>query len=188
MGFFGPRDDELPPDPIADIRPGPWLAGVVPLQVEVASSDQATVYVTHLAAYPDRFSFTVHTFLHRSVPGRRPGPHRELRVGLVWPDGGKAIAGQFPDEQATHGILPGGGGADDRSTRNDYTAWPLPTEGEVRIVVEWPERGIPETSAAVDAAVLAEAAAQARPIWPEDAGKPTFLSPQAVMRAWKERA
>jgi hypothetical protein len=191
VSFFGqPDGDELPPDPIADIRPGPWLGGVVPLQVELAVGDRAAVYLASLAAYPDRFNFTVHTFLHRSVPGRRPGTGHDpglLRLGLVWPDGAKAVAGRLSDEDDSHGVLHGGGGGDDRSTRYDYLAWPLPGEGELRFVVEWEELGIPETSATLDAAVLAEAAAQARPVWPEDAGKPTFLTPAAVRRAWKER-
>jgi len=64
-------------------------------------------------------------------------------------------------------------------------AWPVPTTGELLVVVEWPAFGIPQSSAAIDSSPIAEGARRAQPVWPEDAGKPSHLT-RGGMRAQPE--
>jgi hypothetical protein len=51
--------------------------------------------------------------------------------------------------------------------------WPLPTEGAIRIAVDWPDQQIPETSITLDPSTVLEAADRAKPLWGEDAGLPS---------------
>lgn len=215
MGFFevpDADDGDLEPDPPFDIpQTGAWTAGVVPLELVVARSDDAAVVASRIAAYPDGFELTLDSFLHRSAQARRrrrrrpvllsphelapggPVPDEFLKFGITWPDGGRATnldwfgrlwSGADPDAPLpTHVLEVGGGGGSEFDFTQHYWCRPLPTEGTLTIVVEWPAFGIPETSATVDAAVLVEAAARARPVWEEDAHLPHRLDRATVMRA-----
>jgi hypothetical protein len=194
-------------DPLRETRPGPWVGGVVPLELVVARSDRAAVVLTRIAAYPEGFSLAVHSYLHRSVrprsrhplnlmmmghpmcPGGEPVAEEMLRIGLAWPDGGRATNldgwGRRPDpdaEEPDHGLEVSGGGGSESEFQTDCWAWPVPTAGELLVVVEWPAFGIGETRTAIDASLIADAAGRARPVWPEDAGKPSHLTRLAMMR------
>lgn len=57
----------------------------------------------------------------------------------------------------------------------DWFLWPLPTEGTIRISVEWSEQEIPTTSTTLDVSTLVDAAARASTIWTEDAGLPSHF-------------
>lgn len=54
----------------------------------------------------------------------------------------------------------------------DIWLWPLPPPGPLRLVCAWPDRGIPETATVIDAGPLRDAAARARPEWPDDQQDP----------------
>lgn len=71
-----------------------------------------------------------------------------------------------PDHPVLHG---GGGGGSDRAVDRSYWLWPLPPAGRLGVVCQWPARGIAQTVHDLDADLVREAAARARPLWP-DAG------------------
>ena len=48
----------------------------------------------------------------------------------------------------------------------DVWLWPPPPAGDRRVVCEWPDRDIPETSTVLDATRIRGAAETARPLWP----------------------
>jgi hypothetical protein len=49
-----------------------------------------------------------------------------------------------------------------------YWVWPLPPEGSLAFVCEWPIADIPETRTEIDSALLRDAAADAAILWPEN--------------------
>jgi hypothetical protein len=49
-----------------------------------------------------------------------------------------------------------------------YWVWPLPPEGPLAFVCEWPIADIPETRTEIDSALLRDAAADAVIVWPEN--------------------
>lgn len=213
MGFFelperDPEEDDLEPDDPYDIpRAAPWIAGIVPLELVVARSDEAAVVASRIAAHPDGFELTLNSYIRPSASRRRlrrhhpmwshdldpsdPIPDTFLRFGLAWPDGGRATnldrwGRPWHDADATepeHSLEEQGGGGSDDEYTEQYWCRPLPTEGELHLVVEWPAYGIPETSAALDAALFTEAAARARPVWEDDVDTPSHVSRSAVLRA-----
>lgn len=171
MGFFDlpdrePDDDELDVDDQEDsfdgLRPGAWVAGVVPLELVVARSDQAAVVVSRISAYPDGFELTVNSHLRRTVKRTRrhrayhpmmwhgmaepgePLPDELLRFGLAWPDGGRATTldgwdRSWPDAtEPAHGLESHSGSGSDHEYSEEYWAWPLPGPGPLEFVVEWP--------------------------------------------------
>ena len=199
------------PDPYRAARPGPWVGGVVPLEVVVARTDRAAIVLRGVTAYPDGFTLELSWHLHRSVkPSREPGrplammghwggfgvrvTDDVLRFGLVWPDGGRATnldhRGAMPGEgeRPRCGLEVGSSsGSEDEFTFSIW-AWPLPGPGDLTAVVEWPAYDIAETRAVVDGALVAEAAGRARPVWEEDAGKPTHLTHHDFTRIAQEAA
>jgi len=198
--FFKLPDASLPfPDVSQILRaaaPGPWIGGLTPMEVVIARSDRAAVVLNELAAFPDGFSLRITSHVHRSVklpdqfslmmgvPWGGSGllSDEYLRIGIAWPDGARAtmlddwqrgFQPEAPDPD--HGLESLASNADLQGCSTEYWAWPLPTHGELVVVVEWPAFGIPQSSTAVDFSLLTEAARRARPVWPEDAGKPSHL-------------
>ncbi len=219
MGFFDlperePDDDELDEeddDDFGGLRPAAWVPGVVPVELVVARSEQAAVVVERIAAYPDGFELTVHSYLHHSVTRRRrarthhplmwhdmgepgePIPDELLRFGLAWPDGGRATnlddwGRSWPDAtEPAHGLESQSGGGSDHEYSQEYWAWPLPGAGPLMFVVEWPAFEIGETTATIDGDQLLDAATRSRPVWAEDAGRASHVARGAIMRAAHER-
>jgi len=219
MGFFdrpepaGADEDVDPDDPMEDLEPGPWIAGVVGVDLLVAQSDEAVVLINRLAVFPDGVDLWVESYVRRGVRrGRRarrfehpmmlhdlddprgPVPDAFLRFGVSWPDGKRATnleqrwTGDWEDlPEETYGLEPRGGGGSDRRYEQQYWLWPIPATGELSFVVEWPAYNIPETVKTIDAQLLLEAAERAHSVWPEDADRPSHLNHGAVMRAMKDR-
>jgi hypothetical protein len=65
-------------------------------------------------------------------------------------------------------LLPSGGGGGERLRSQSYWVWPLPPDGPLAFVVEWPALGVPLTQAVVDGALIRQAAAQDERLWPAD--------------------
>jgi hypothetical protein len=61
-------------------------------------------------------------------------------------------------------VLRGGGGGS-QSWSQSLWLWPLPPEGPLTFVCEWPAFDIPLSRAVVDAAPIREAAARSQPLW-----------------------
>ncbi len=193
---------EPPPLPLEKhrrpIRP-PWsgppegtLPGVVPLELLLARSDKAAVYVTHLAVYPAGFELEIqaaaaageedeqlefdHDLFGRHWPS--PGRNRELpaellRIGVQFADGSKATttAGmphhrqdQVPPGPVMWPLAGGGGGG---RWHQGYWIWPLPKGGPLQLVCEWPAADIPLTRKQMDTKVILEAANRAQSIFPD---------------------
>ena len=49
-----------------------------------------------------------------------------------------------------------------------YYVWPLPPDGPLRFVCEWPAYGIGESRVEMDAALILDASARAVRFWPDD--------------------
>jgi len=82
--------------------PEDWLGAVVPVDLEVAASEDAVMFITHLTAYPEGFNFNL-TTLTRDDPGvlcrktleasRARSEDREeihLHLGVEFSDGRQA--------------------------------------------------------------------------------------------------
>jgi hypothetical protein len=63
-------------------------------------------------------------------------------------------------------LVPQGGAGGERVRSQSYWVWPLPPDGPLAFVVEWPALGVPLTQARVDAALIRQAAAQDEGLWP----------------------
>lgn len=174
--WFGPPEGTLP--------------GVVPVEVVLARSAKAAVYVTHLAAYPTGFQFEIHAiaapgeedeldvdpmmFRHHSA--RRGGhsqlPPELLRVGVQFQDGRRATstAGPpFAPDKPPSGpvMIEEGGGGGGGSWREMYWVWPLPPSGALALVCEWPAADIPVARQEIDGQLVLDAASRAEVIFPE---------------------
>ncbi len=211
--------------------PGDWFEPVLVSQLAVAGAGPAAkVVVRGWSVWPR--SVTLHLAVRRPVhrgedeAGRQSG----LRVGLLLADGrrvtsldesrGGSVLGPAALRAAAagleepSGLIPLDPGVDyaRRSlfkTDVDLYLPELPPLGETRLVVEWPDEDIPETSTPVDAGALRAAAARSFEAWPDlpapdpetqpgmiitshMGGPPSFLAPplsrhqRAVLRQQEE--
>lgn len=115
-------------------------------------------------------------------PGR--GAHRGggrqtgLMFGVEFPDGSKAMTGNQnpyglvepgtdpePPVLALHGGG-GGGGDEEFSGSGTLWLWPLPPAGDLRLVCQWTDLGLEETSLMLDGGALRTAAGSVQPYWP----------------------
>ncbi len=65
-------------------------------------------------------------------------------------------------------LSPRGGGGSRSRWRQEYWLWPLPPEGELVIACEWPNLDLELSTATLDAALIREAGARSRTIWPDE--------------------
>jgi len=186
MSFF---DDMPAPRPEPRIHQ-PWdlpdaeLPGIVHLDtLSLGRTDRAAVAVTGIAAYSAGFEIFLTARFRPGGEGAGPPPppgppgpdagRRALRLGLQWPDGRKVIGqrggpGPGAEEQPDGPILREFmGGRGPRSMLSRWWAWPLPPAGRLEFVAEWPEFGVPETRASMDAQLILDAAARSVQLWRE---------------------
>ena len=122
-----------------------------------------------------------HLFFHQGR-GFRGGSGRQsgLLFGVEFPDGSKASTGsQVPYGLMEPGTNPeppvlalngggGGGGDEEFSGSGTLWLWPLPPAGDLRLVCQWTDFGLEETSLMLDGGALRSAAASVQPYWPEE--------------------
>ena len=122
-----------------------------------------------------------HLFFHQGR-GFRGGSGRQsgLLFGVEFPDGSKASTGsQLPYGLMEPGTNPeppvlalngggGGGGDEEFSGSGTLWLWPLPPDGDLRLVCQWTDFGLEETSLMLDGGTLRQAAASVQPYWPEE--------------------
>jgi hypothetical protein len=191
MGFF----DELPasePEPPrlhhAWDPPETDFPGVAPIDtLQLGRTEQVAVAITGLSAYPAGFEIFVTARMHPDVRGgpgdRRPDAPRDLaaarrsfRFGMQLSDGSKVIGhhgGRGPDHDSEPSgpiLRPFLGGGGPRSHFSRWWAWPLPPDGPLEFVCEWPTFGIAETRAGIDAQLILDAARRSVQLWPEVEG------------------
>lgn len=101
------------------------------------------------------------------------GPER-LRWGLVLGNGERLFlddrfGGGFESEQEGHTVRMSGGGGS--GTGDGYTMhdglwlWPLPPDGPLELVVQWPAFGLVESRVILDGGRLRALGAEARKLW-----------------------
>lgn len=192
MSFFPPPGP--PPEPPPRPRQPDWagpphgmLPGISPQRAVVFKTDRALLLVHRFAAYPTGLEFALHVRLRHPAPGRRDlhldlhagrpiegRSERSLRFGLLFGDGSTWTSVDRITDHPWEGGPPagptvmsqGGGGGDDSITMR-YWLWPLPPEGALTFVAEWPEYDVPESRATVDASELRARAAEAERVWPD---------------------
>ncbi len=179
---------ELSPDPDeATTRSGrtgtyaDTLGTVVPISLILARSEEVAVLVTKVVAYPAGFSFDV-ICVSRSpepVPPVQPwsmtrgGPvdPTVLRFGLRFADGSKVTnldlgAGPSPEQGPI--LRPTGGTGVDRTYTLGYWCQPLPPEGRMAFVCEWPRCGLVLKETHLEGGLLRAAGRRATAIWRND--------------------
>lgn len=87
------------------------------------------------------------------------GPHRSSSVVAM-----TALQEEAAPPEESVLLARGGTGGGQRWSQSLWL-WPLPREGPLSFVCEWPALGIGLSRAAVDAALIREAAARSRPLW-----------------------
>jgi len=113
---------------------------------------------------------------------REPGGRdTSLRFGLARPDGRKvpvadfslAMPGAAEPEPPTVTQRHGGGGGGDRTCTGSQGLWvwaPDPLGGELTLVTEWAQLGIPVTATTLDGDAIGSAVDRVRPLWDDATG------------------
>jgi hypothetical protein len=181
VSFFA----DLPPRPepirSEDFRPPPWsgppdnvVPGAVALEVLLARTDDAAVWMGEALAYPTGVTFTLHAVFRRPREihhGRPPFMDPDAqRFGVRLADGRKAFADGGPPHRDGEGplLVSRGGGGSDRRWESRLWLWPLPPPGPLTVAVAWPAAGIDEATVELDAAPIVEAAGRATELWPDE--------------------
>jgi hypothetical protein len=191
-----PPEAEEPDVPEWVAAPSNVLGAAVPLRLVLAKTSDLAVAVLGGTAYPTGFEFKLvvrsrgnrdelgdfdplelhHRFVRRRHGGGREIPPELLRFGIEFSDGSKATnlqelwGGDPPREPPSPVLMPGGGGGGVGNWETEFWVWPLPPEGPLAFVCEWPAREIPLTRVELDAALVRDAAAQAEVLWEPDRG------------------
>jgi hypothetical protein len=168
---------------------------VVSLHLVLVRTPTLALAISHAIAYRTGFSFRLlvrrsvepedpfelqRVFAHATRPGTAPGPE-VLRAGIRFADGQKATNldnwWSFVDPQQPERLPPtpvlhphGGGGGGGRVLDEFFWVWPLPPEGPLTFIIEWPAQQVPMTEATIDAELLRAAAQQDEPLWPTSPG------------------
>lgn len=199
-----PPPPEPPPPPPRPLLPawfGPPDAVVgraVALNLVIARSVKAAIWVSAVTVYPEGFEFDIeirhrlsgdfvdpfHFYVGRKRSRAEDLDPELLRVGIAFADGGKATTldpgrphpytmREAPVAKPEGPILSsrGSGGGGGR-WQQGFWVWPLPPEGPLTFVCEWPAADIPESRGEIDSALVREASAQAPLLW-SDAETPS---------------
>ena len=172
--WYQPPQDELP--------------ALYAISELIASTDRVAIALVGARAYSDGVEFIIERRLRRGdIPfaqwqqvhtefvGHWPGTSwdDQLQWGLVLSDGQRLHLDplNFPlAETPTGHVLSrtggsGGGGSTHYSVSDGLWLWPLPTEGPIELVMQWPAYNIPETHIALDSTPIRQLATRTRPLW-----------------------
>lgn len=188
-----PDDDVESPQPRWWQAPENELPVLVAAPEILAATDHVAVAVAGVAVYSDGIELRIERRLRRHgvalqewneltgafmehMPYGSAYPGGRFRVGMVLVDGTTVTdASPFfgagdPMAQPDGYVLSrreqgGGGGMHAYSSADHLWLWPLPPDGEIEIVMQWPAFGIGETRVIIDAGTVSELSARARPFW-----------------------
>jgi hypothetical protein len=178
-------------------EPAPWwkpsdaeFAPLFPIDATIAVNENVAIIVAAVRVYSNGVEFVIDRRIRRGrassqewremqskIHDRFVRLHPErLRYGVLLGDGQQVIVGSPP---RVHGVVPekhtlnrtsgGSTGSEDFYRADDAMwLWPLPPEGPVEVVVQWPAFDVPESRVVLDSVPLRELASQARPVWGED--------------------
>jgi hypothetical protein len=194
MSFFEPPPP--PPDPPEVGPPSPdWVGppdNVLPspfaLDLVLAHTDGLALFVHSGAAYTHGFEFTLGLRQRRPPaenghdpmllwhPARRRGFEEALRFGIAFADGRKATifdahawrAGLEGSTRPEIVLMQRGGGGGGTCWNFQFWVWPLPPEGPLAFVAEWPIKGVPLSRGEIDSAIVRDSAARAVTLWPDE--------------------
>jgi len=200
--------DELDDDEEIDEPRAAYVGGVVPVTAIIARTATAAVAVRGIVAYPDGFELHLAAWVRRqrrSAPRRGRAnwglilldaselddndtlPAEFLRFGIQFPDGASITNldtrpwDLSPDAtEPPHGMEPSSGGGSDSFYEQEWWVWPLPDEGALTFICEWPAHDIAETRYEIDANDIRQAATRAQPIWPDLAGPSRLTHSQLI--------
>jgi len=193
VSFFEPPP---PPPEVPEHRQPEWvgppenvLPASFPLALTLARTDDIGIAAQGGLAYPNGFAFRISLLRSKPVDSRAGDPfhqwHRArrgemtddaLRFGVQFSDGAKATLFDahrwFGSEEKPTGpvLMQRGGTGGTRAWDFGFWVWPLPPEGPLAFVVEWPSEGIPLSRAEIDGTIVRAAAADAQLLWPDDDG------------------
>jgi hypothetical protein len=159
--------------------------GIVQIDtLRLGRTEQAAVAITGISGYAAGFEIFMTARMRPRAHGPRDGmpdapgdliaARRSFRFGLQLSDGTKVISdhgrrGPDHDSEPTGPILrPFLGGKEPRSFFARWWAWPLPPEGPLEFVCEWPAFGMTETRVGVDAQLILDAARRSVRAWPDE--------------------
>jgi len=180
------EDSEAAPQPVRT-PPSGTLPGVVALELVLAQSGRAAVYVPRLAVYPVGFELDVVTVTHPeadsidpllfAAPSARGARAEErLRLGIAFGEGALTTnvggaaerIGAGEDGPLLVGVAGRDRGGRDGSWRRTFWVSPLPPPGPVRLSVAWPGAEIEPTEERIDAEEVLEAGRRAIVIFDEE--------------------
>ncbi|WP_022927213.1 hypothetical protein [Patulibacter americanus] len=185
-------------------RPTGEMPGVVPVEAVIAATERVAVAVSAVFVYADGLSFDVvvmssldepddgpdvdpmlYTHHHEPISGAIPD--EMLRIGVALSDGRKATNLTPPPFRPVGDdvvvLRPGGGGGSSERYEQTYWVWPLPADGALTIVCEWPAHGVPETAYDLDGAAVLAAANRSRVVFSDD-HLPEFPEPGTGGGGW----
>jgi len=192
VSFFEPPPP--PPEPQEHRQPewvGPpenVLPASFPLALELARTDDVAIAAQGGLAYPNGFAFRLVLLRRKTIESHAGNPFHHwhhargelddeaLRFGVQFSDGRKATVfdhrRRLGDEGKQTGptLMQRGGSGGGRTWDFGFWVWPLPPDGPVAFVVEWPSEGIELTRAEIDASIVRAAAEHAETLWPENDG------------------
>ncbi|MSW52992.1 MAG: hypothetical protein F2817_19155 [Actinobacteria bacterium] len=170
--------------------PAGAVPGVVPIERVIAATDEVAVAVSAVEVFAEGLAFELVAMatvdprgdasgridpmlfhLHR-LPEAGEVPDAMLRVGVEFGDGRKATnmepSGYGPPDDGAIVLRPGGGGGSEERYEQSFWVWPLPADGVLRIVCEWPAFGIPVTTLDIDGEAILDAAGRSQVVFSDD--------------------
>lgn len=193
MGFFAGRPRHVPDDEVQAPQAMPeWfgpprgvMPGYAPTRAVVFRTDDVILIAGRFDVYRTGVEFSLQLQVRieddtYDIPwelhhrhGRAPDgelPDEFLRFGIQFADGSawSNIDDGFPmpPTPPTGPVVVGqGGGGGGGSWAMNYWLWPLPPEGPLTFVAEWPKHQIAECSATVDASEIRQAVAHVEDLW-----------------------
>ncbi|SDP33530.1 hypothetical protein SAMN04487788_3097 [Microbacterium testaceum StLB037] len=181
-----PRRERTPSfEPSADELPAPFAVSEV-----IARGENLVIALTGVRIFSDGVELLTERHLRRGTAdergwremhgmfaehwGRAPLTPERLRWGLVLGDGTRLFAedrfgapADGVDGGASVRVNGGSGSGDDHryTMRSQLWLHPLPPEGPLELVVQWPAFGIPESRVILDGGAMSALAASVRPLW-----------------------
>jgi hypothetical protein len=155
----------------------------------VFRTEQAILLVGRFDVYRTGVEFTIEVQLRdvdeddelMDVPWERHRRHRRLapddalpdefmRFGVVFADGSSwsnvdAVFPSMTEAPSAPFVMSRRGGGGDGNWAMDQWLWPLPPDGPLTFIAEWPKFGISETSASVDGGEIRAAAETVEELW-----------------------
>lgn len=193
--FFPPDPPSDDVGDVPAFEPTPWwrppedeVPVLVPLAERIAVTPQLAVLLVCARVYSDGVEFRVERRFRRGDLSERDwqlaqwgfhgplgmGDPGRLRYGVGLGDGRKVLMdgpgagspfGDPPDGSLTQSDGSGSGSERFYRTEDGLWLWPLPPEGPLELVMEWPAQDIPESRVVLDGGRLREAAAGAIRLW-----------------------